>query len=91
MIELRKKPSDESLSGLIRMIDLSRLKQNPNEDTDKAILNLLDIVGSPVSQETISVILGVPKFKVCKKLNKLEKHNLIHRSTVSKSSYWVRK
>ena len=91
MIKLKRKPRDESLSGVRKMINLSKLKQNPNEDSEKAILSLLEIVGSPVSQETISVILGIPKFKVCKKLNKLEKHNLIHRSTVSKSSYWVRK
>ncbi|MBI4163190.1 MAG: hypothetical protein HY513_05905 [Candidatus Aenigmarchaeota archaeon] len=42
------------------------------------------------SQETISIILGIPKFKVCKRLRKLEKKKLVRQTTVSKSRYWVR-
>lgn len=71
------------------MLNLEKLKQNP-EDKEKAILNLLVDIGSPVSQETIAIILNIPKFKVCKELSKLENYKLIRRTTVSKSSYWVR-
>ena len=71
------------------MLVLKSLKQNA--DLGKAILSLLDNIDSSISQETISIILGVPKYKVCKELDKLENQKLVRRATVSKSVYWVKR
>ena len=73
----------------MEILNLDKFKQNPNEDYDTVILNILKLTGSSISLDTLHFLTKIPKHRLSKKLRKLEKYKKVRKVTCSKTSYWV--
>lgn len=57
-------------------------------DSERAILSLLTLSNSPLSSGILSILSGMPIYKVCRILGRLEKFSIVERATVTPTVYW---